>query len=345
VNRKYIFLVLVAVDSLMLRAQYPVAGGSNYVSYAAEPPSDGGPGYSPITDFYLQYNGQAVSSIVDSQLATMAANGQQRISLPLIFIDGGSANGQCPYSGTPGPGYGALIDSSSGAIPPNCLSALISIIQDAYSHGLGVRLRFFPQGPNNPQKWTTGVDWTHAIQNLNFIYSVHDAMTSNGLYLDKYDLSNEMMVANFPYITQYTSWLWGQYTLKYGNSDTVGFSASCDNNCVANLSMMPQVYGTTFPPVFELHIYGNCLDPNQLNAHDAYLNGWNYLQQHGETQGWIIGETCYNDLNTSEQLYAAHETAGNVVFFLQQWPDVNPNDTQTYYAPPLLYSNYHAWGW
>lgn len=316
-----------------LYAQYPVRGGSNLVTYTA----GSAPVYSTygvISDYYLGWCTpcRPVSTVIDSLLNYMASNGQQRITIPILFSDGGgSANGQCPSSGTAG--QGPTIDSSTGSIPSACLSALEAIINDAYSHGFGVRLRFLPQSVNNPLNWSS-YDSVHATQNFNFITSVHNAMTSGGFYLDKYDLGNELTNA-LPLVEQYAHWLWLQYVSYYGSgNDTVGFSIACGSTCTTQLSAMPSIYAypTNYPPVFELHICDGA------NTGADYLAAWNYLSTRGFTQGWIIGETCYNDATAAQQLYNARLSAGNAVFYLQQWPDSS-------FDAPRDYTNFITYGW
>jgi hypothetical protein len=187
---------------------------------------------------------------------------------------------------------------------------------------LSVRLRFFPAGVNNPAAWKR-FDRTLALQNWRFIKSVHDAMTYEHITVDKYDLGNEgISSGNKPALT-YASYIWRQYTAAFGANDTVGFSLVCDKDCAANFAAFPSVYGPAwnFPPVFDLHIYGQCGDGYLPTARDEYVAAADYTATKGWTQGWIIGETCYDDGETANLLAAAHnELPSQVLFYIQQWP-------------------------
>jgi hypothetical protein len=314
---RHLSIVLLAILSQASGvAQHPARGGSNYYFYEAVPYGHGN-GYGVITDYYLP----GVASKVTSQIADMAGHGQRIASLPLFFEDhGGSKNGSCRSLGTPG--KGGIMDSSTGEIPSACLSALVSIIRTCYTYGLAVRLRFFPAGENNPASWTI-YDYGHAAQNWSFIQSVHNAMTAHGLYLDKYDLGNEAIVRGNKLALGYAAFLWREYAALYGTTDAVGFSLICDANCSASFAEFPKVYGPAshFPPVFDLHIYGQCGDSTLPSARNEYIDAVNYTKRRGWTQGWIVGETCYNDGETAAALLEAHqETPEQVLFYIQQWP-------------------------
>lgn len=69
----------------------------------------------------------------------MVLNGQKTLNLPIFFAESGryaaNPNNQCPTIGGI-PGYGRTIRPlPDGTIPPNCLTALRSIISAAYSVG------------------------------------------------------------------------------------------------------------------------------------------------------------------------------------------------------------------
>jgi hypothetical protein len=314
--RQWSIVFLATLSQAVGLAQYPARGGSNYYFYEAVPYGHGN-GYNVITEYYLP----GVASKVSSQIADMAGEGQRIVSLPLFFKDGqDTVNGNCPTSGTAG--KGGVMDSSTGEIQPACLSALISIIRTCYTYGLAVRLRFFPAGDNNPTSWEL-YDPVHAAQNWSFIQSVHNAMTAHGLSLDKYDLGNEEIGGGNKSALAYAAFLWREYTALYGSSDTVGFSVVCDANCTANLAQLPNVYGplSNFPPVFDLHIYGQCGNSTLPTAQSEYVSAVSYTQPRGWTQGWIVGETCYDDGETAEALVEAHnQTPQQVLFYIQQWP-------------------------
>jgi hypothetical protein len=334
-----------------------IAGGSNYFYYHAVDPNPvtntcfgtaGSPGFGIITDYFLNDtkcgNNASVSTIIKGQLGAMVLNGQKNLSVPLFFAESGkfaaNPNNQCPTTGgTPGYG-GTIMPLPDGTIPSNCLIALRSIISAAYNAGFErVRVRFVPLGPNDPYTWTE-FNNSFAAHNWRFIQTVHAALS--GFRLGKYDLGNEMIAGSkYPVVLQYATYIWGQYTDAYGKSDTVGFSVPCGDACSTNISSFSTVYSGTLPAVFDFHIYGNDCPGivntvNQMLPVDQVYNViLRALQSHGWTsQGWIIGETCYNDPNVARRFLKAHQQAGNLLDSIEQWPPISLARV------PLEYGNY-----
>jgi len=334
-----------------------VTGGSNYFYYHAvdsNPVTNtclgtaGSQGFGIITDYYLTDticgNNASVRSIIERQLSAMVMNGQKNLSLPIFFAESGqfaaNPNNQCPtVGGTPGYG-GTMLPLPDGTIPPNCLTALRSIIAAAYSAGFErVRVRFVALGPNDPYTWTQ-FNSSVAARNWRFIQTVRAGLS--GVRLGKYDLGNEMIaVAKYPIVLQYAAYIWGQYTDAYGTSDTVGFSVSCGDACSANISSFATVYSGTLPAAFDFHIYGNAC-PGLMNSGNqmlpvdqVYSIIFSALQSHGWTsQSWIIGEACYNDPIVAQRFLKAHQQAGNLLDSIEQWPPINLSRV------PLEYGNY-----
>jgi hypothetical protein len=62
------------------------------------------------------------------------------------------------------------MDSSSGQIPPACLDALLSLMQQCFNHGFYLSLRFLPQGANDPYEWArnNSYDYGRASHNWTF---------------------------------------------------------------------------------------------------------------------------------------------------------------------------------
>ena len=227
-----------------------------------------------------------------------------------------------------------------GTIPRNCLTALRSIIVAAYRAGFkSVRVRFVALGPNDAYTWTQ-FNSSVAARNWRFIQTVHAGL--RGLKLGKYDIGNEMIAGSkYPLVLQYATYIWGQYTDAYGASDTVGFSVPCGDACSSNISSFSTVYGSTLPAVFDFHIYGNDCPGivntvNQMLPVDQVYNViLSALQSHGwNSQGWIIGETCYNDINVAQRFFKAHQQAGNLLDSIEQWPPISLTRI------PLDYGNY-----
>jgi hypothetical protein len=341
-----LLLLVMLLSAVTTFAQGPVRGGSNYYFYQGCGANCGN-GYGILTDFYLTLNGSPVNQIIYNELSQMTAGsgGQRSISILIFFRDAGSSppvNGNCPnpssgQSASP-PGSAGVIDSSTGAISPNCLYALNSIIYAAYYYGFQkVRVRFMPQGPSDPFSWST-YDAMHATQNWNFIQSVVNGIQYG---VDKYDLGNEEIYNGFQPLATYTNWLWTQWVNTYGLSaypgyNTVGFSIPCDDFCANKLASMSTVYNVAgtlrLPPVLDLHIYGSQC-PGQTTSKTAYQqygDAYNYLASQGWGGiGWIIGETCFNDSNTASMFQQAMSIHANQIYFIQQWfADLNTLPTQ-----------------
>jgi len=150
---------------------------------------------------------------------------------------------------------------------------------------------------------------------------------SNGQYsLDKYDLGNEELMPGSVY-EQYLQFIWGQYSTTFGNADTFGFSVGCDGACNSRLGLLRTVYGQYgYPPVFDLHIYGNaspCSNTGNPTAYQEYTSAWQFLHSEGFNQPWVIGETCYNDQTTAQDVLSAQQYTGNTLQYLVQWPTSN----------------------
>jgi hypothetical protein len=316
-------------------------GGSNYWFYESVP--SGGNGFGPITDYNLTCNsqgctgyscpgyadvGQPVSSIINCQLAAMAANGQQVWTLDIYFSDdgqgGGSVNGWCPSAGTAG--QGGTINSATAFMPPACISNMIAIIRAAKSYGLGpVRIAFKALYPNDAYGWSSW-DQYHSDQNWDFIKSVHDALTTNGIYTTFYDLGNEDLPPSgtYPLVIRYDRELWSRYTATYGTSDTSGFSVSCDGDCPSRLASMSNAYYGQYPGWIDLHIYGNeCNAGSSVSTYQAFVSAVSYLESAGLYKPFIIGEACLSPYDNGEptQLLNAHNATGWPIVYVQQFPE------------------------
>jgi hypothetical protein len=313
-------------------AQSVDRGGQNYIFY--QNGSSGGNSYTILNDYFVG----TTSQTIDSQLQTMYSNGQRTLAIGIFFQDNdlpghgewpNSSNATCLSSGSPG--GGGTVDSSSGSIPSNCLSALNDIIYAAYYYGFQrVRIRFFPAFTNNPFYWDTGhwqatggscgpnctlpvAENVLAAHNWSFIESVVNGVAYG---VDKYDLGNEEVFQSPPAgngLSFYTNWLWNQWYNTYwvhGNQNTTGFSVPCDgsnNDCAGNklptLNTIYNVNGTeVYPGVLDLHIYGsNC--PGQsttATAGQSFIQAFDYLEGGGHTSGgFVLGEACYDGGDSS----------------------------------------------
>jgi len=347
VSKRLLFVGGLVVAVATAGAQ-PYRGGENYYFY--EPDTATGNGYGIVTDYHLIYDGTAVSQIINTELSQMVTNGQRTLAIDLFFAQGTGAT--CPTTGSPH--QGGVVESASGSIPANCMSALNSIIYSAYSLGFQrVRIRFFPANNNNPFNWTS---WQNvlAAQNWSFIHSVVSQVAYG---VDKYDLGNEEIYQSppaSPYLSTYTNWIWKQWYSTYGLSsypgnDTTGFSVPCDDACVAKLETLDNIYNVgngviAYPPVLDLHLYGSQC-PGQtttMTVGQQYTAAIDYLAPKGRASGgFVLGEACYDSQSKgvpgvpipAQDLYNARNATGTIILYITQW--VAPFGTTDY-----LYSNW-----
>jgi len=276
----------------------------------------------------------------------MYANGQRSLRIPIFYMNSGE---NC--SGALGT-RGTNLNSAGGGLSAQCSQNLASLLQKVASLGFSnVLVGFFGSGANSPQAWPS--NWylnsyylNLAQENWNLIYNLKPLLDNSGLNY-KIDLMNEGIPNYQPgnqgwknsqmgWLT-YVQWLWNNYRSVFGTSQTVGFSVVPGGGGYAQYNLA-DVYGTTFPPVFDLHFYDY--------AYATYLNTWSLLSSRGQTEGWVVGETYYNDATNASELWSAHQAAGNTVFWLAQWPLTRARTcSDVDVAPPSLYSNYSANGW
>jgi hypothetical protein len=114
-------------------------------------------------------------------------------------------------------------------------------------------------------------------------------------------------------LLQYARRLWSDYTSSFGKDKTVGFSVIGDLN---RIQQIPAVYQGNYPYLFDMHFYEN--------AKQDFINAHNTLVSLGLTQGWIIGEAFYNDIQEARELEEAVQATGQTVFFVLQWPLKTP---------------------
>lgn len=156
----------------------------------------------------------------------------------------------------------------------------------------------------------------------------------------KIDLFNEgLLSSSYPNMGLYARRMWADYNQAFGKNDTVGFSVGCDWNspvlpCSQQLAYFSTIYAGNDPVVFSFHLYNN--------VYTSWTNAWTTLSSQGRTQGWIIGETFYNDSSNAQQFASAHSASNNVVFFVTQWPLQRNNANIN---PPVDFSAYSAYGW
>jgi hypothetical protein len=290
-------------------------------------------------NYHVIANYDIAKTTIDGQLQQMYNNGQRTLRILLHHSHGGE---RCTGPlGTRGTG----LDSTGAFLSPQCQANLQNFLQSAYQIGFrGATFSFGPLGSNNPQNWPE--TWYQqqsyndlSQENWNFIGNLHSLIAGSGMNF-KIDLMNEgIPPSNSVYNgwRTYASWLYGNYSGVFGTADTVGFSFGPDT-----AGLLDSVYHGNNPPVFEIHFY-----PAAGTAASVYQSTWNTLASQGKTEGWIIGEGFYNDVDEASGLAAGHAAAGNTVFMLTQWPASRPSACggANIDVVPLNYNNYIANGW
>jgi len=149
--------------------------------------------------------------------------------------------------------------------------------------------------------------------------------------------------------------LWHDYTSSYGNSDTIGASATSghcvpsNTNCTSQeiawddtanhlqtLLWIYDLYGIR-PNVFAMHTYAN--SGVEFTNADARLDSLG-----ASTQPIIIGETFFNDAGVRDQLESAMHARSRSILFLTQWPagaDDLTQEVDSRFTPPIAFFNYH----
>ncbi|AHI02102.1 hypothetical protein GCM10010174_89050 [Kutzneria viridogrisea] len=290
----------------------PVSGGSNYDFYSLddcyrEP-------YQVVRNF------DKVPDIVRYQLTGMHSGGQNRISLGLYHHHGAAT--------------GTVVDSTGGKLPEQDRSNLTGLLSTVKQVGFAeITVVLHPLAPNDPHGWAS---WQPELyqENWQFIQDLHAVVAGAGLPYHL-DLGSELTASTGQSVVlQYDQQLWKDYTAKFGRTDTVGFSVnSQDWGSVLNLG---KVYGTSPPPLFDVHVYGD--------EYDQFVSVDNGLRQFGyTTQPFIIGESYYNDAEAAAGLAKATRATGRQVYYLTQWQRTRANNTQCAdvdVAPPNDFSAY-----
>lgn len=99
--------------------------------------------------------------------------------------------------------------------------------------------------------------------------------------------------------------MWGNFNYVFGRDKTVGFSLPPASNRASNLR---NVYGDTPPYKFDVHIYDDAY--NTFRGIDKEMDGIGY-----KVQGWIIGESYYNDDRSANEISQAAPASSRTVFF------------------------------
>lgn len=326
------------------------AGGSNYAWYRVDVVKDSaGVPISCNREPYgvvVNYHNVTVRNAVRTQLSGMRQSGQQRIVLPIFYGHGIST--------------GTVLNSSSGALSSRDSTNFSNLLSDIRKAGFSELLvKFVPIGDISPVNWTGS--WSAAHQSFYeearaFIFSAKDVLDRSGVFY-RIDLMGEGMPpgqpgTNAPYYpnwSRYVSQLWGDFVLLYGKNNTVGYSVPVGFDIDARVRHFSYVYGQNLPYLFSFHIYGDSASA----AYSDFVRVDGLVRANGYTQGWIIGETFFNDLGTAQSLRNAVTATRRTVFYIAQWPlsrfarENSPNENCRVHVSEssvVPYANYSAFG-
>lgn len=294
----------------------PVSGGSNYDFYYLD--SCYREPYQVVNSF------NKAPDIIRFQLAGMRKAGQNRLSIGIFHHHG--------------PDTGTVMNSTGGTLSSQDLrnlTALLAAIEQAGYAELTVVMN--PLDANDPSGWPS---WQQAMydENWKLIQTLHPIIAAAGVPY-RIDLGNELTESTGQTgVLAYDQRLWQDYTARFGLTNTVGFSVnSNDPGQILNVGKM---YGSTPPPMFDLHVYGS--------EYDQFVYDDTELRQQGfSTQPVIIGESYYNDKDAATAFSSASRKTGRQIYYLTQWPRTRANNTQcdqVDVAPPTDYAMYAAAG-
>lgn len=274
--------------------QQVVHGGSNYNFYKLDD-CDREP-YGVLKNFHTE------REVITRQLRQMHENGQDRLIIGIFHGHGLSS--------------GTLLDSTGGDLPPQGRQNLHDLLAAVQRIGYAeVEVAFHVLGPNDPNGWTS---WNEDLyqENWQLIQRMRPIVAGSGLHY-RLNLGNELTPApNQPQTLEYTKRLWKDYTQKFGKQDTVGFSII--GMRPERIASIPRMYGDNPPHLFDFHFYGNETDGDE---YQQFVAAHNQMNEMGYTeQGWIVGETFYNDPTSASNIRRAIDDTGRTVHYLTQWP-------------------------
>ncbi|MDT0300748.1 hypothetical protein [Streptomonospora wellingtoniae] len=267
-------------------------GGSNYNFYRLdgcnrEP-------YGVLKNFHTKRD------LITDQLTEMHANGQRRLILGIFHRNG--------------PETGTVMDSSGGDIKEQYKQNLADLLATADDIGFAeVEVAMHVLGGNSPNGWDS---WHEDLyqENWQLIQKIRPIVRNSGIHY-RLNLGNELTPApNQPQTLAYTQRLWDDYTAAYGKGDTVGFSII--GSRPERIAAIPDMYGGDPPHLFDFHFYGD----DSADEYEQFTAAHRQMAEMGYDQGWVVGETYYNDAAAADRIDRAIADTGREVYWLTQWP-------------------------
>jgi hypothetical protein len=263
---------------------------------------------------------------ITAQLARMYTDGQRRLRVAIFHQHG-------PDSGT-------TMDSSTGDLSPPDRDQLSGLLAEVKQAGFQeIEVAFMPIGQDDPHGWSAW-DENSYQEDWNLIYHLRPLIAAAGIPY-RIDLLNEgMPMSNQPVLRQYATRLWDDYTWNFGKADTVGFSLTV---WIADrATQMSAVYGSNPPDVFDLHLYGDGWNGDEYSQ---FVDADKKMTSLGYHQGWVIGETYFDDTTAADGIRRAIGDTGRTVLYLTQWPLTRSEQcSDVDEAPPVAFDAFHSDG-
>ncbi|WP_158891620.1 hypothetical protein [Amycolatopsis anabasis] len=306
-------------------------GGSNYNFYRI----DHDPGGCDREPYNVINAYHRAPQVIQAQLAELYAAGQRRLRFAVFH--------------RPGPESGAVMDSTGGNLSPRNRKNFADLLAVVKKLGFQeIEVGFHPIGAEaDPHWWTEEQFEERYRESFSLIRNVRAIVKNAGIPY-RLDLLNEGMPLidrekpspQEIKVAKYARRLWADYTAAYGKSDTVGFSMTV---WVAGRAReIPNVYGGNAPDVFDVHLYG---DDWSGDEYRQFVEAHNEMSANGYSQGWIIGESYYNDKTAAEGIARAIKDTGREVFYLTQWAQTRQKTCpEVDVAPPSDFTAYQAAG-
>ncbi len=329
--------------------------GSNYAWYYIDPTgcSEDRPESRFNYVVLREYHKPAVRTIVNSQIDSMVANGQDFLRIPIyhkhcgVLPDNSRATGVC--ASRPNSSYTA---SESNDLPVVVKQNLSDLVEYAFSSGVKtVLIGFFPGGDNSPMNWET-VNWPMLEENWAVIWKVKNHVDSN-VYVPVghdviWDLGNEQVPASnlssrFARV-EYMNTVWSRWTSAFGAANSIGFSiiASSKWHITQRVPYIAEIYGSIPPIAIDVHLYGcsdggsspDCSEKEMYMETRAVLDGISTTFPAFSGIPIAIGESYFADASAAMGFMEGAAGVNELPLYVAQWPRLRGAPSNCMVAPP-----------
>jgi hypothetical protein len=327
----------ISVAAVLLAIVGCTGGGGGRVNPLPSPPVSNAIGGG--SDFFTALNQPVVgwyhvnASTIKQDLATMRANGQRKIALPIFFTS--IPRGKSSDPNVPDVWY-HNVNSAGGALSAqqqqNLKDFCAAIDQAGFSEFL---VRFGPQGVSSPKDWGA---WNQTMfdENEAFVFGVRSVIESCSMKARRvYDLALELAGrTDTPLAQRYCTQMWKDYVAANGSGDSCAFGAPAVPEFVGNLIDWLKAASLPLPAVYSLDCYPD-VAKKMTRLRDT-------LAKRGEAgKPVILGETYYNDAQTANEIRQTKALLRLQSFY--QWPVKRSSGQPTpanFEGATVLFNNY-----